>query len=99
MLTTDEACERLPKEGEESVHVREGVRLPRVALQHSPAGGHVQGGCIHGVHSAVHTAAGNHGPGKNPDTHCDGAKASQVSGWMEETHTGLVEQQSATRVS
>lgn len=52
-FTTDEACKGLSEEGQQRVHLGEGVWLPRVTLQHGPAGGHVQSGCIHGVHSGV----------------------------------------------
>jgi len=51
MLTTDEARNGLSEERQQLVHLREGVRLPRVTLQHGPAGGHVQSGRIYGVHS------------------------------------------------
>lgn len=52
-FTTDKACEGLSEEGEKRVHIREGVRLPWVTLQHGPAGGHVQSGSINGVHSGT----------------------------------------------
>lgn len=69
MLTTDKACEGLSEEGQQRVHVRKAVRVPRVTLQHRPAGGHVQSGCIDGVHSGALRSLGQTGPGKkNPDT-------------------------------
>lgn len=52
-LTADEACKGLAEEGKDVVHVREGVGLLRVTLQHGPAGGHVQGGRTDWVHSGA----------------------------------------------
>ena len=53
MLTTDKTCERLSEERQQLVHLGKSVRLPRVALQHGPAGRHIQSGCINRIHSGV----------------------------------------------
>lgn len=68
MLTADKACEGLSEEGQQRIHVREGVRLPRVTLQHGAAGGHVKSGCIDWVHSGALRSLGQIGPGKKIQT-------------------------------
>lgn len=57
-LTADQTGEGLSEEGKHCVHVREGVGMPGVTLQHGPAGGHVQSGRIYWVHSGVKVLGG-----------------------------------------
>lgn len=75
------------------------MRLPRVTLQHGPAGGHVQSCCINGVHSGVLRRLRETRPGKkiNPAAATVLEIAKSQGGWKK-YKTDLVQQQSATPV-
>lgn len=79
VLTANKASERLSEEGQQCVHIREGVRLPRVTLQHGPAGGHVQSGRVNGVHSGVWSSAASGRKGETK-TLPDSLKSLRVDG-------------------
>lgn len=53
------------------------MRFPRIALQNGPAGGHVESGCVDGVHRSADV--GKHGK-KDPIRRCEVPKIAKAYG-------------------